>query len=199
MEVASVVEDRGEVEEREDLRACSKSITITSGSQDGAVGSKGLESLQVNGEVLVGENLIPGLRRESCPSAADSADPSPLEVAQEGVQVEGVRDGVCDGGEDIRHMRDRDHGKHQSADPGVNERVLLESGDRVRHVLVLRLVAEALEVPQDRLAEMEVASVVEDRGEVEEREDLRACSKSITITWEARMGHLAARDWKASR
>ena len=43
--------------------------------------------------------LVPGLRRESCSSADDSADPSPLEVAQEGVQVQRVRDGVLVGEE----------------------------------------------------------------------------------------------------
>jgi hypothetical protein len=50
--------------------------------------------------------LVPRLRRESSSSAADSADPSPLEVAQERVQVQGVRDGVCDVGEGIRYIRD---------------------------------------------------------------------------------------------
>ena len=33
--------------------------------------------------------LVPGLWRESCSSAADSADPSPLEVSKKGVQVQG--------------------------------------------------------------------------------------------------------------
>ena len=40
--------------------------------------------------------------------------------------------------------------------------MLLEACDRVRRSsLILRLVAEALEVPQDRLAEVEEASVDE--------------------------------------
>ena len=77
-------------------------------------------------------SLVPRLQRETSPSAADSADPSPLEAAKKGVQVEGDRDGVCDGGEDIRHIRDRDHGEHhQSADPGVNEVSSEERRERV--------------------------------------------------------------------
>ena len=40
----------------------------------------------------------------------------------------------------------------------MDERVLLEASDRVRrNSLVLRFVAEAVEVPQDRLAGVEVA------------------------------------------
>ena len=84
----------------------------------------------------------------------------------------------------------------------MDEGVLLEASDRVRrNSLVLRLVAEAVEVPQDRLVEVEVASVPSTRaeGKVEEREDLSACSKSIIIKWGARMGQFEARAWKASR
>ena len=48
----------------------------------------------------------------------------------------------------------------------MDEGVLLEASDRVRrNSLVLRHVAEAIKVPQDRLAEVEVASVDEGRGE----------------------------------
>ena len=44
--------------------------------------------------------------------------------------------------------------------------MFLEASDRVRrNSLVLCLVAETVEIPQDRLAEVEVASVDESRGE----------------------------------
>ena len=60
----------------------------------------------------------------------------------------------------------------------MDEGVLLEASDRVRrNSLVLRLVAEAVEVPQDRLAEVEV----------------------VPSTRGARIGQMEARAWKASR
>ena len=44
----------------------------------------------------------------------------------------------------------------------MDEGVLLKAGGRVRrHSLVLRLVAEVVEVPQDRMTEVEVAKGVE--------------------------------------
>ena len=77
--------------------------------------------------------------------------------------------------------------------------MLLEASDKVRrNSLILRLVAEAVEVPQDHLAKVEVASVEEGRGERGGEGDLSACSKSIIITG-ARMEQLEAWAWKASR
>ena len=70
------------------------------------------------------------------------------------------------------------------------EGVLLGASDRVRrNSLVLRLVAEAVEVHQDRLAvqKWKWHPLTRVEGKVEEREDLSACSKSVIITWGARM------------
>ena len=66
--------------------------------------------------------------------------------------------------------------------------------------------AEAVEVPQQHLAEVDdrdVASADDGKGEGgRERQDLSTCSKSIIITKGVRMftmGQLEAGDWKALR